>query len=219
MVSAYVWRGQTFNDGLVIQPSVDVAAENGIGFNVWGNYDVDDYNDTLDENEFSEVDLTASYGKSFGKVDLGAGIIAYIFPASGNEANTSEIYLSAGYEIIDGLSANITGYFDIDTFQEFTYANLALAYGIDIAEGLSMEFSAAIGYAGDEFAEAAGGEDGGLYDYTLSVAFGYAITESLGLSASATWVDAIDDDNLKEKSAGGLEDTNFLFSIGISYSF
>ena len=40
MASAYVWRGQTFNDGAVIQPSLDVAAENGLGINVWANYEV-----------------------------------------------------------------------------------------------------------------------------------------------------------------------------------
>ena len=56
--SAYVWRGQTFNDGVVLQPSIDVAAENGLGINVWGNYDIGDYNNTLDEDEFSEIDLT-----------------------------------------------------------------------------------------------------------------------------------------------------------------
>ena len=40
--SAYMWRGLTFNDGLVAQPSIDVAAPHGIGINVWGNFDIDD---------------------------------------------------------------------------------------------------------------------------------------------------------------------------------
>ncbi|HMA84159.1 MAG TPA: hypothetical protein VKN73_00520, partial [Desulfosalsimonadaceae bacterium] len=47
VVSAYVWRGITFNDGLVVQPYVDVAAGNGFAINVWGNYDIDDYDNTL----------------------------------------------------------------------------------------------------------------------------------------------------------------------------
>ena len=45
--SAYVWRGITFNDGAVIQPSLDVTT-GGFGFNVWGNIDIDDDNGTLD---------------------------------------------------------------------------------------------------------------------------------------------------------------------------
>ena len=59
--SAYVWRGITFNDGMVVQPSVDVAAGN-FGLNVWGNLDADDYDDSLDSGEFSEIDLTLTYG-------------------------------------------------------------------------------------------------------------------------------------------------------------
>ena len=72
-VSAYVWRGITFNDGLVVQPYVDVAASNGIVINVWGNYDIDDYNNTLDENEFSEVELTVSYALPIEPVDSPSG--------------------------------------------------------------------------------------------------------------------------------------------------
>ena len=72
--SAYVWRGITFNDGFVVQPSVDVTAGN-FGFNVWGNIDGDDYDDTLDSGEFSEVDLTLTYAIEAGPVGLTAGYI------------------------------------------------------------------------------------------------------------------------------------------------
>ena len=51
--SAYVWRGLTFNDGLVLQPSMDVR-QGGFAFNVWGNLDLDDYNGAVDDGE--EVD-------------------------------------------------------------------------------------------------------------------------------------------------------------------
>ncbi|MFH2059600.1 MAG: MltA-interacting MipA family protein [Pseudomonadota bacterium] len=219
VASAYVWRGQTFNDGAVVQPSIDVAAENGLGINVWANYDADDYNNTLDDHEFSEVDLTAIYGITLGKVDLGAGVIAYLFPASNNELHTSEVYLSAGLEIIEGLSASITGYYDIDRFQEFAYGTLGLTYGYDFSEELGLELGASIGYAGDEFAKAAGGADGGMYDYTVSASMGYTISDAWSLSAGVTYVDAVDDDNLKDKAAGGLLDTNTYFYVGISYSF
>ena len=58
--SAYIWRGVTANNGLVFQPSMDIA-KNGFDFNVWANYDAADYHDTVEQNKFSEVDLTASY--------------------------------------------------------------------------------------------------------------------------------------------------------------
>ena len=82
--SAYVWRGITFNDGLVAQPSVDVAYK-GFGFNVWGNFDLDDYKGTIaNPNNFSEVDLTLSYGMTVQKLDIGVGLIEYLFPTAGS---------------------------------------------------------------------------------------------------------------------------------------
>jgi hypothetical protein len=79
--SAYVWRGITFNDGYVVQPSMDVAAGN-FGFNVWGNLDGDDYDDSLDSGEFSEIDLTLTYAVEAGPVGLTFGYIEYLFPTT-----------------------------------------------------------------------------------------------------------------------------------------
>src|SRR6056297_3554188 len=102
VASAYVWRGITFNDGLVVQPYVDVAAGNGFAINVWGNYDIDDYDNTLDENEFSEVDLTLSYALPIEPVDITIGHIEYLFPTGGS--GTSEVFLSAYINPAGGLS-------------------------------------------------------------------------------------------------------------------
>ena len=215
--SAYVWRGQTFNDGVVIQPSIDVAAKNGLGINVWGNYDIGDYDDTLDSNEFSEIDLTLSYSKTFGKLDLGVGVISYLFPAGGSE--TAELYLSLGMPIIGGLSAGLNIYYDIDALDGFSYANLSLGYAYDINDKLNLEAGGAIGYAGNDFAKAAGGEDGGLYDYSLSVSLGYAISEAWSASAKVSYINALDDKNLKEVKDGGLLDTNTVYGLSVAYAF
>ncbi len=217
IASAYVWRGQTFNDGLVFQPSVDVAASSGFGINVWGNYDVDDYDGTLDSHEFSEIDLTLSYGTTLGKVDVGVGAIGYFFPAGAEE--TWELYLSLGMPIIGGLSAGVDFYYDVDAVDEFTYATLSLSYGFDITEKFAVELGGSIAYAGDAFAENAGGEDGGFYDYTLSASLGYTITDAWSASAGVTYVNALDDDNLPDVDDGGLEDTNIVFAVGVAYAF
>lgn len=215
--SAYVWRGQTFNNGAVMQPSIDAAAENGLGINVWGNYDIDDYDGTIEDGQYSEIDLTISYGKTFGKVDVGVGLISYLFPAGGSE--THELYLSLGMPIIGGLSAGLDVYYDIDAIEAFTYAALSIAYSHDFTEQLNLEASASMGYAGEDFAVAAGGDDGGLYDYNLSLALGYAITDAWSVSASATYVDALDTDNLKKVEDGGLLDTTSYFMVGVAYAF
>ena len=73
--SAYVWRGITFNDGAVLQPSVDVAHPSGAGVNVWGNMDLDDYSGAVESGEFSEVDLTLYYAIPVEGWDLSVGDI------------------------------------------------------------------------------------------------------------------------------------------------
>ena len=48
--SAYVFRGQTFNDGFVIQPGVEGA---GLTVGVWANIDMDN----VAVDQVSEIDL------------------------------------------------------------------------------------------------------------------------------------------------------------------
>jgi uncharacterized protein (TIGR02001 family) len=219
--SAYVWRGQTFNDGIVLQPSIDVAADNGLGINVWGNYDIDDYDGTLDDNEFSEIDLTVSYGFTVGKLDIGVGAIEYTFPATETSAvtATTELYVSLGMPIMGGLSAAVDAYYDIDAYDELSYATFGLSYAYDITEKLNLEAGGSIAYAGEEFAQAAGGDDGGLYNYTLSLSMGYTLTDAWSVAANLTYVDALDDDNLKEVKDGGLLDTNTIYGVSVAYAF
>lgn len=228
--SAYVWRGLTFNDGLVLQPSIDVAAENGLGINVWGNYDIGDYDGAVDENAFSEIDLTVSYGFTVGKLDIGVGAIHYVFPAVNDSDNdgigenymaTTELYVSLGLPIVDGLSAALDAYYDIDALDAFSYATLGLSYAYDITDKLNLEAGGSIAYAGEEFAQAngTGDEDSGLYNYTLSLSLGYTITDAWSAAANLTYVDALDDDNLKDIDDGGGLDTNVIYGVSVAYAF
>jgi hypothetical protein len=215
--SAYVWRGQTFNDGVVIQPSIDVAAKNGLGINVWGNYDIGNYHHTVDSNAFSEIDMTLSYSKTIGAVDAGLGVISYQFPAGAPE--TTELYLSLGMPIVGGLSGGLNIYYDVEALHAFSYANLSLSYDYVLNDNLKLDAGGGIGYAGKDFAQAAGGDDGGLYDYNLSVSLGYTISKAWSASAKVTYVNALDDKHLKEVKDGGLLDTNTIYGVSIAYAF
>jgi hypothetical protein len=213
--SAYVWRGLTFNDGFVIQPSIDVAAKNGFAVNVWGNYDVSDYDNQLQSDDFSEIDLTVSYSKTFGKLDAGVGVISYLFPGASSDTETAEAYVSLGYPIVGGLSASLAVYYDFELYDELSYANLGLSYAYDITDKVSLEAGATAGWAGDDFA----GGNGGLWDYTLSLSVGYAITDAWSASAGATYVGALDDDNLMDGNTVGTHDTEFYATVGVAYAF
>ncbi|MFC1816282.1 MltA-interacting MipA family protein, partial [Thermodesulfobacteriota bacterium] len=81
----------------VVQPSVDVSHK-GFGINVWGNIDIDDYNDTLKSGEFSEVDFALSDGFNIKSVDVSVGYIEYLFPNGGE--GTRELFGTLGYNIL-----------------------------------------------------------------------------------------------------------------------
>ena len=210
--SAYVWRGLTFNDGIVVQPSMEVTS-GGFTFNVWGNVDVDDYDDTLETGDFSEVDLAASYTYSIGSVEASVGVIEYLFPAGG--ASTTEIFASAGMDIGAGFSTGVELYYDFDQVDDF-YAVLSVGYAYDFSDKLGMELGVSASYAGEDFAMTyAEGTEAGLFNYNLSASLSYAVTEEFGVGLSLNYSDSLDDDVLPDEAV----DAKFYGGLSLSYSF
>lgn len=209
--SAYVWRGVTFNDGFVLQPSIDVNA-GGFNLNVWGNFDLEDYN-TVESGEFSEVDLTASYTTTLGSVTLGGGVIEYLFPAGGD--STTELFITAGMDLVFNLAISFDLYYDIDEVEDF-YSVLGLSYSREVAENWNISSGVSVAFAGEDFAEFyAGGTDSGFFNYLLSLGLAYSFTDSLEAGVNLYYSDSIDDDVLPDDTV----DTTFYGGISIAYSF
>lgn len=207
--SAYVWRGITFNDGVVVQPSLDVT-KGGFGFNVWGNLDIDDYDNTLDDGEFSEVDLTLSYGFDIKFVSISFGYIEYLFPAGA--LGTREVYGSISIEPFTGFTTGVNVYYDFDEVEDY-YVSLNIGYSRELVEKLSMDIGLTAGIAGEEFSETYGGTDDGFYDYNISLGLGYAVTDTLSASGFIAYADSFDEDVLPE------QDVDVYGGLGVSYSF
>lgn len=209
--SAYVWRGITFNDGFVVQPSVDVAGPGGFGFNVWGNFDLDKYEvggeTVVDSGDFSEVDLTLSYAIPVEGFDLGIGLIEYLFP--GAEGSTREVYVEAGYDLGSGFGIGAFVAYDFDEVDD-VYGNISLTYGYEVDENLSFELGALIGAAGED---ASAGEDSGLHEWQVSLSAAYALNDATELGAFIAYTDAVDDDVLADT------DVNAYGGISLYYSF
>ncbi|MBU0994600.1 MAG: MltA-interacting MipA family protein [Proteobacteria bacterium] len=207
--SAYVWRGITFNDGAVLQPSLDVT-KGGFGMNVWGNYDLDDYDDTLDNGQFSEIDLTLSYGFAIKSVDMSVGYIEYLFPnASPALPAGREVFVTCGVEPIKGLSLGLAVYYEIDEVEDI-YASISAAYGYSISEALSVEIGVSAGYVGKDYSVVG---EAGMNDICASLSASYAVNEALGVTAGIYYADTLDEDVLPE------QDVTTYGGIGASYTF
>ena len=211
--SAYVWRGRTLNDGVVVQPWLDIGLARGLGLNVWGNLDVGDYDGTFEEGEFSEIRLRGSYGFDVGRVACDVGYIEYLFPVGSStnvvRSGTREVYASGEIDIVAGVSGLVAVYYDFDEVKDF-YANVGLAYEFEPVERLSTEISATLGYAGED---AAGGTDGGFQEYTLTLAVVYDVGQGIALAGSVAYTDSLDEDVLPE------QDVNVYGGISLAYEF
>ena len=202
--SAYVFRGITLNDGVVAQPYLEVSGL-PVDLGVWGNIDIDDYDGALDEGQFSEIDIYASYAIPVEGIDASIGYTEYTYP-QGGEADR-EVGLSLGLDL--PLAPTVGVYYGLDgAVEENLYADFGIGHDFELAEGVSLSLGALIGYLYPEE-----GEDG-FHQYELSASFAWSF-----LTLGVTYIGQIDDDVLVDVEDGGGYDVEVVGTLGLSYGF
>ena len=204
VASAYVFRGSTFNDGLVLQPGMEVAGL-PITLGVWGNFDIDDYDGAVTENEFSEVDIYGSYSLPIDAADLSIGYTEYIYPAGG-EADR-EVSLSAGLDVALAPSVGVFYGFD-GAIEKSIYVEAGVGHEFAVSEDVAVELGVTVGYMDPDAGKS------GFSHYTASVGSGYGC-----LSASVTYIGQIDDDVLMDVADGGSYDTEIVGVLSVGHDF
>jgi hypothetical protein len=148
--SKYVWRGYELSkDSAVIQPSLTVGYKD-FSFNLWGNLDTDVYSDPQGQSQFNETDMTLSYGKSFGIVNLGVG---YIYYGLDGVDDSQEIYLSVGVDTL--LSPTLTVYREIAHLPSW-YISFGISHSIELMKKITLDLAGSVGYyysEDDDFVE------------------------------------------------------------------
>lgn len=204
VASAYVFRGATLNDGLVVQPGLEVSGL-PVTLGVWGNLDIDDYDGALDDGQFSEIDLYGSYALPIETFDLSVGYTEYAYP-SGGEADR-EFSLSAGLDAL--LAPTIAVYYGVDgAIEEALYVEAAVGHELALSENASVGIGATLAYLSPDQG------DSGFSHFTASLAASYGV-----VSASLTYVGQLDDDVLPDVDDGGPYDVDLYATIGVSHEF
>jgi hypothetical protein len=144
----YIWRGyELSDDSVVIQPSATVSYK-GFSFNVWGNLDteLDDMDPTTEDTaKWNETDLTVSYERSFGPVNLGAG---YIYYALDGMDDSQEVFFSVGLDVL--LSPTLTVYREIYHLPGW-YLSFGISHTVELPKGLTLDLSGSVGaYISDD---------------------------------------------------------------------
>lgn len=189
LFSDYVWRGITLTNGPVFQPAVTLSHASGVSFELWGNADLGDDNDT--KGEINEARLVLDYGRKFGGVALGAGLIEYLFPNT-PFPGTREIYLRAGIDA--AVSPKLELFYDVDEIKG-GYARLALVWERELQARWSCAFELSAGYADAAFAI---GDHAGLHDGNFEVRVERS-AGALDLRFLAGWTGSLDSDVLPDQ--------------------
>lgn len=233
LVSAYVFRGDTFNDGLVFQPGCEISSMKlgetalPLTLGVWGNLDIDDYDGALEDGEFSELDiyLSVDIPLPVEMLSMSVGYCEYAYPTATTEADvvdpvsgeitTAVVGLSADREVNLGVSVDtllapsLTLYYGVDGgIDETFYAEAAVGHSFDVGGGLSIGIEAKAGYLVPE-----SGSDG-FNDLVLTASASWK-----ALTASVSYIGQLDDDVLVGVEDDGGYDVDVVGKIGLAQSF
>jgi len=239
VLSAYIWRGQELSrHSAVIQPSV-TASYKGFTANVWGNLDTRPYGAAGEKyaSNYTETDLTLSYSRKFGIVQVGGGYIYYalaaLTPGSPDPLDSQELFVSVVLDTI--LAPTLTIYKEIDHYHQW-YALLALSHTFALHDRVGLKLSGSVSYLKsddegtyakyDSNSLATSDKFNNFHDGTLSISLPVAVTKSLTVTPTASYVFPLTDDAKYEMKARGLQgaaspadrDSAYLYG-GVTLSF
>ena len=212
--SAYVWRGLTVNDGLVVQPWIDLSGVRvgkvPLSFNIWSNYDIGDFGGTLRKNRFSEVDFTLSAELGYGFI-MGYSRYMYITGDHSSIPDTGELFIGWSTET-DILTPSLTLYYDSDEVKG-AFLQGAISRTFTISERNSVNIVCEVGLADDHFADYYSATKEGFYHYNLMAKLSSQITEKIELKVLAGYTNHFD------RTVLPAQKTDLYAGLGISYTF
>lgn len=231
ILSAYVSRGQVINDETVAQPSL-TASKGPFSINVWGNFNLT--HRVTDRNDFSEIDLTATYALPVEFAEIEVGIVDYVFPhteveieeetESGVETRreaapgTREVFIGIGVPHLF-ITPHVCAYYDFDEVNgDYFTGSLEKEFALGDRLTLTQGFSS--GYGTDKYNDYYFGVDENeLNDGNVYLNAKYPVNDSLALSAKLTYMWLWDSD-IRAGAKQTYLDTKSLFGgVTASYSF
>jgi len=233
LFSAYVWRGQVYNNDLVLQPQMTIA-KYGISFNLWANWDIGE-NMYGNSSDFSEIDMTLAYALPLptNAVALSVGATSYNFPNNcdddivtrkgngGPGDSTMELFAKLSLlPLQQFIVPSVTVFGDIKE-ADGVYVLLDAYVPLQLSEYLGFQFGASAGWGSTSYNDYyfGKGQDQGWNDYNFYVNAAYDITDNWSLTANLTYTflagGSVDD-------AGGdiyEENAKLWGGAGIAYNF
>jgi hypothetical protein len=188
-------------------------------------------------SNYTETDITLSYAKKLGIVQVGGGYIYYALaaPYSGapDPLDSQEVFLTVGLDTL--LSPTLTVYKEIDHYHQW-YATLGVSHTFALHEKVGLKLAATASYLKSEDAGtyakynsdsvATTDKYNNFHDGTLSISLPVAITKNWTVTPTASYVFPLCDDAKYEMKGRGLKgvasnsdrDSSYLYG-GVTLSF
>ena len=218
ILSAYTWRGQELSrHSVVIEPSLTVSYK-GFTASIWGNMDTRAYapGDEKYASNFTETDVTLSYSRKFGIVQVGGGYIYYglasLTPGGTDPLDAQELFVSVGLDTI--LAPTLTVYKEIDHYHQW-YATLGISHTFALHEKVGLKLAATASYLlstdettyakYDSNSVATTDKFNNFHDGVVSLSLPVNVISSLTVTPTVSYVFPLSDDAKYEMKARGLQ--------------
>lgn len=230
LMSAYVFRGQVYNNDFVIQPQLTLS-QNDISFNIWGNYDLKD-NVIGISTDFSELDLSVAYTLpvDINEMSFDVGLIHYTFPANGgpgggfNAPSTTELFASVTVQSWADLAIPVipstTIFADVDEADGW-YILFDIVVPYDVSEYLSVEGGFSAGWGNTSYNDYyfGTGQDGGWNDFNFYGNASYEVAPNVTASANLTYT-VLEGGSIRDAADAIYESDQKLWcGVNIAYDF
>lgn len=152
--SHYIWRGFDEGEGMRVQPNVWLSV-GGFQFSSW--FDLAPRRQS--GSTFTENDLTAEYGRTFGAYELRGGWTGYFLPGD-EDGGSQEVFVSAAREGI--ASPSLSVYHDYRRGNG-TYVNAAVEHAWpSLVRGIELSSRLGTGYNHHQWTTERGFSDANL---------------------------------------------------------
>lgn len=215
VASRYVWRAQVLSEGVVAQPSVEVAV-GGFTANLWSNVELAAEEKEDDGIAMNETDFTLSYARPVGPVFATLGIAHY----DTGDTDTTDLFLACSLETT--LNPTLSLYYDIDEgdggfavfelSQEFPLGPVPLTAGAAVGFNLGDK-AMGLNADGEEFA--------GLYYGEVSLAASIPLFGRVALEPRICYSAALGSDGREAVEASSVDGSteSLSGSLAVTVSF
>jgi len=204
----YLWRGYTFSDGSVIQPSAELS-NSEISLALWYNFDLKKLNFS---SAFNEFDVILSYSVEFENLRMDPNLHFYFYPLS-EESVTGEITLNAEY-YYKNFKLLTSHNIDFINYKSAYYGGAGAEYEIEMLRNTFFDCSINLGWANSKFNETYGGISKNAFNHFYgSAGLTFYPTENIYAKLRFEYSNLIDKD-LREMHTGQ-PIINWGFSLGM----